>query len=285
MRRIIVFLALATYLAPSVALAAEYSWDGAPLFGAPASPPRPAGSSLLESPGDPLSLPPVLLSSTIEDGASAGDDSTGGRMRGRKSPVKAAALSLLLPGMGELYGGAPGRARVFLIAEASVWATYTVFLMQGRMLRDDYRLFAIAQAGASTGRTDEEYLRALEEFRTLEEYNQDVRREARKLFPGDEAGYEEYIRENLISASDEWEWTDPATWDEYRLLRGRSRDAFHRAAYCTAAAVANRIISAVDALMTVRFYNRDAERQAVLRLEVEPTIAEPGIRVGLCYTH
>jgi hypothetical protein len=211
--------------------------------------------------------------------------STGGRDEGKKSVATAAALSVLLPGLGELYGEERGRARIFFMTEAAVWATYAVLLLQGRMLEDDYRLFSVAHAGASAGIDDQDYYRALEEYRTTADYNEDVRREARKLYPDDEDAREAYILEHLFGEEHWWEWKESAAWVEYRSLRGRSREAFHRAAYCTAAAIANRAVSAVDAVVTVRRYNSNLRRPSTLRLEVEPTLAEPGIKVGLCYTH
>lgn len=203
----------------------------------------------------------------------------------KKSVATAAVLSALLPGLGELYGEERGKARVFLVTEAAVWATYGVFLLQGRMVEDDYRLFSVAHAGASAGIDDGDYYRALEEYRTTADYNEDVRREARKLYPDDDDAREAYILEHLFGEDDWWEWEESGAWMEYRSLRARSREAFHRAAYCTAAAIANRVISAVDAVMTVRYYNKNLREPSTLRLEVEPTLAEPGIRVGLCYTY
>lgn len=244
---------------------------------------------LAESNAGSLELPPSLSldSSTpsTPGEVSVHDGLEDTQKKAKKSLAKAAVLSALLPGAGEWYGEDPGKARTFLIAEAAVWATYTVFLVQGRLLQDDCRLFSIAHAGANSGRGDEDYFRAIEEYRTTEEYNEDVRREARKLYPYDDDAREAYITEHLFGEEDWWEWKGAAAWGEYRSLRGRSREAFHRAAYCTAAALANRLISAVDAVMTVRMFNRGIEEPSSLRLEVEPTIAEPGIRVGICYTY
>ena len=56
-----------------------------------------------------------------------------------KSPGKAFLLSLLLPGLGELYAGARYRAAGFMTAEAVTWVAYAHWRSKGTDLRDEFR--------------------------------------------------------------------------------------------------------------------------------------------------
>ena len=56
----------------------------------------------------------------------------------RKSPVKAFFLSLLLPGLGEMYAGHTIRGGVFMAIEATAWSTWAIFRGKGQDWEDKY---------------------------------------------------------------------------------------------------------------------------------------------------
>ncbi len=60
----------------------------------------------------------------------------------RKSPKLAFAMSLVVPGLGELYAGEPKRAAVFLGIEALTWFNYLRWRSKGNDLKAEFRAFA-----------------------------------------------------------------------------------------------------------------------------------------------
>ena len=61
---------------------------------------------------------------------------------GRKSPKLAFAMSLVVPGLGELYAGEPKRAAVFFGIEALTWFNYLRWRSRGNDLKAEFRAFA-----------------------------------------------------------------------------------------------------------------------------------------------
>ena len=60
----------------------------------------------------------------------------------RKSPKLAFAMSLAVPGLGELYAGEPKRAAVFMGIEALTWFNYLRWRNKGNDLKAEFRTFA-----------------------------------------------------------------------------------------------------------------------------------------------
>ncbi|KPJ48482.1 hypothetical protein AMJ40_07420 [candidate division TA06 bacterium DG_26] len=173
-----------------------------------------------------------------------------------KSPIKGVMLSGLVPGAGEFYANSPGRAKLFLASESVIWGAYLGFTYYGRRVRDDYRLFASSRAGSDLDTHSEDYYNALEEYYSSEDYNADVLREARSLYPGDSERQLAYYRENGYFGEQAWIWDDEPAWQRYRELRVKSRDAFQRALYMTGLAVLNRGLSMIDSFYLVRNLNK-----------------------------
>ena len=65
----------------------------------------------------------------------AGEESLAGS---RKSPVKAFFLSLVVPGLGEMYCGRMVRGGVFMAIEAAAWSTWGIFTGRGNDWEDRY---------------------------------------------------------------------------------------------------------------------------------------------------
>ncbi len=149
---------------------------------------------------------------------------------GRRSPWKAGALSLVLPGAGHYYLGKAGRARVFLSAEASVWAGYFLLRRQANLAKDDYRLFAARHAGASPDVESDDYYEDISWYDDSHDCNQDYRQPFR--YTGDLA----------------WQWDSLENRERMKDLIQRSRQWKSRAKVSTSLAILTRIASAVDAV-------------------------------------
>lgn len=76
---------------------------------------------------------------------------------GRKSPKLAFAMSLVVPGLGELYAGEPKRAAVFLGIEALTWFNYLRWRSRGNDLKAEFRAFADSNWDENRYREWQEY--------------------------------------------------------------------------------------------------------------------------------
>lgn len=162
----------------------------------------------------------------------------------RKSATKAILLSLAVPGMGEWYAGRKSRAVGFFLAEASIWATYAFFKHKQGWLEDDYINFAIQHAQADPDGKDDHYFDMLGFYDNRDDYNKNslVYNRDNPFFP---------------ETSDwDWQWESDDHRQEYRDIKNSSKSQGRNANFALGAALANRVISAIDAWHSVKSYNR-----------------------------
>ena len=216
--------------------------------------------------GDEVATPAAVASEALarsaresaQEGASAPGESHSIPSRG-----KALLLSLALPGAGELKLGAKGRATGFFITEGLIWTHFAWYTVAGNLRKDDYIEQAQLNAGVGIDSADDEYWRLVGAYETsggsgAEAYEEQLRREARDLYPTDPAAQDAWVAERLPSGDRAWTWTDPTLRQSYRDTRERSRRAFDRAKYSIAAAILNRIVSVIDTQMLHRKLSREA---------------------------
>ncbi|HVP57465.1 MAG TPA: hypothetical protein VMU02_05165 [bacterium] len=196
--------------------------------------------------------------------------------RDGKSLGKALLLSLALPGAGEAYLGASGRARVFIAGEAAIWSSFAYYRVQGRMREDAYkdeaRLFAGVEGDPGSG-----YYRILAYYLSSEEYNVDVMREARLLYPSDRELQAAYVESHGYFGKDAWEWESLQRMEEFSRERTMSRQSYRRAVLTTGFAVLNRMVSMIDVYLTVKLGDQEGKGPHV-SLGAEPTSPQ-GFRV------
>lgn len=216
--------------------------------------------------GDDAASPAAVASEALarsaresaQEGASAPVESHSIPSRG-----KALLLSLAIPGAGELSLGAKGRATGFFIAEGLIWTHFAWYTVAGNLRKDDYIEQAQLNAGVGIDSADDEYWRLVGAYEQssgsgAEAYEEQLRREARDLYPTDPAAQDAWVSERLPSGDRAWTWTDPVLRQSYRDTRERSRRAFDRAKYSFAAAILNRIVSVIDTQMLHRKMTREA---------------------------
>lgn len=160
----------------------------------------------------------------------------GPRNLGRK--LKAGALSLLLPGLGQLYNGDRGKALAFGGAEVAVWTTYGVLHTIASGAEEDYQDYAGIYAGIGGDHT-ERYWRAVGRYLTSDDYNVALEMEARA--EGREAT-------SLIEAQDAWFWRSAERQNDYQLLRADATRAYDRRDFTVLFAIVNRAVAAYDAV-------------------------------------
>jgi len=169
----------------------------------------------------------------------------GEKKKGLKSTTTAALLSLILPGAGEIYGGSKTKGKIFILSEASLWAGFFAFRTYGAWLEDDYRVYAAARAKVNLEGKSEGFFDQLAFYDSRDQYNQFAPlyyRGERQPYPEDDFWY--------------WAWDSRESRAHYRDIKNRSKDASRKALYMVGLSLVNRIVSVVDAMKTVRSYNR-----------------------------
>lgn len=171
-----------------------------------------------------------------------------GKTGSSKSKWKALGLSLLLPGAGQYYTENKGRMITFGSAEALVWSGYFGLRTYGNWKKEDYRAWAAFKAGADVNGKTEDYFEKMTYYDNLDDYNQ-----FELLYEGSRA--------ELFPATPEyyWNWDSDASRQYFRDLRNQSKSAFRRSLLFLGAAVANRILSGIDAYRAASSFNRNIE--------------------------
>ena len=203
-------------------------------------------------------LPVTTTEAAREAAWSAGADA-GETGSASISPTKAALYSLLLPGLGDYKLDNKGRATAFFAAEGLIWISYGVFQVQGHQREDDYEELAVQFAGVSrTGHSDDFYAR-VREFDTSDQYEADVKNTGREaLFDPNDLetinpdALEAYYQDNRVSDFEPWKWQSLEKRVQYSETRSASKTSYRRSDYMLAAAVANRLVSAVVAFTAAR---------------------------------
>ncbi|MFH1312835.1 MAG: hypothetical protein ABIJ00_06365 [Candidatus Eisenbacteria bacterium] len=186
---------------------------------------------------------------------------------GDRSLRKALLYSLVLPGAGQHYLGNHGRARMMYVAEAGVWTAFAGYRIQGGMRKDKYKEMARLFAGVG-GDIADDYAIALAYYGSNEDYNIDVMREARYLYPDDKEDQLAYFDANGYFGTSAWEWESAEKRDEFAKTRTLSRGSYRHAVLTTGFAVLNRVVSMIDIYLTFRLADR-GERSSYPSLRVE----------------
>lgn len=196
---------------------------------------------LLQAEHDVLGARAAALPSLQEIGGSdiggtSGPSGGGPRDLGEK--LRAGALSLVLPGLGQLYNGDRGKALAFGSAEAAVWTTWLVLHTTANHAQDDYIEYAGLFAGV-TGDHDDRYWRDVGRHLTSDDYN--LQQEMIARAEGREPT-------NLIGEADSWFWRNEEYQDNYKDLRADANRAYDRRDLTVLFAIVNRAVSAYDAV-------------------------------------
>jgi hypothetical protein len=176
---------------------------------------------------------------------------------------KALLYSLLLPGMGELSMGEKGRATGFFIAEGLIWTSFIYWEVAGHLRKDNYIEQAMLNAGVGVSQESDDYWRLVGQFESSSgsgpgSYEEDLRREARDLYPTDPAAQDAYVTSKLPTGDRAWDWASPDLLASYSDTRESSKEAYNRAQYSFAAAILNRIVSVID----VQLLRHEAAKEA-----------------------
>ena len=149
----------------------------------------------------------------------------------KKSVLLAVALSLALPGMGELYAGNFNAGKYHLIAEGGIWLAYASLRLHSTWERQDAHSFAVEHADVNFNGKNSQYDVDIGNYLTLEDFNNAklLSREYALMYSG--SGYN-------------WNWDSDADRQTFKNMRIQSDADFNNSKFVIAVAVLNRLISA-----------------------------------------
>ncbi len=160
-------------------------------------------------------------------------------------------LSILLPGLGQLRQGHRTRGTVFLAIEAALWTTVAISEVQSHLRTDHAHEHARVFASVADGVHSDQFYRDVSRYRSSDDYNIQVRRDARNTFAGPDSLLPQYVdayeQANGYFGEDTWRWESFARFTEYSDLRTAASDARRRAAFAIGGALANRLFAVMDA--------------------------------------
>lgn len=181
-----------------------------------------------------------------------------------KSTKKAFFYSLLIPGAGQYYAGSRVKPVIFLGIEAAVWTGYFIYHGKGNSKKDEYRQYALDHYDPDKFRVW--WLSLTDSMRTSYSH----------VLPWDGENntwvYNHEYFEN-IGKYDEfqlgWDSTfvdprDGSYIDRYRgaylEMRKKANDLYQNANTMIMISLANRIVSAFEAALTAKKYNKGQKR-------------------------
>lgn len=170
--------------------------------------------------------------------------------------------SAALPGTGQLLMGAKGRGEAMLWVDGAAWLTWAGFSWYGSSREQDALLVASRESGADITLQDRDYYTALERYDNADEYNEDVRREARIRYPNDPEAQHEYYLEYGYFGKEAWNWSSDSARYDYWRTRKTARTATQRAGFAVAGLVLNRLVSVLDCALFTRGSGNQARLEA-----------------------
>ncbi|HCK11025.1 hypothetical protein MK139_06140 [bacterium] len=174
-----------------------------------------------------------------------------------KNPKAAAFLSLLVPGLGEIYAGGPKSGRFFLFTEASLWAGLALFEHLETTRRENFKAYASAHAGLNTTGKSDTFLEEVTVYESI------YSRNAHKLFTsGENASLVEETPHNI------WEWDSSDSRSQFRVLRRKANSARQKGLLFVGGLLFNRFASAINASHIAR---KTLPRLISLQIRQHPT--------------
>jgi len=194
----------------------------------------------------------------------------------KSSPRGVAILaSIALPGTGQMMLGSARRGEALLWLDGALWAMWSGFSWYSSAREHDARLFAGGEAGADLRVRESRYFRALERYDNADEYNEDVRADARDIYPDDPQRQHDYYVSQGYFGAQAWNWSSDSARYHYWETRKSGRTAALRAQFAAGALLLDRLASVVDCAF---FAGRGGTER---RVEFRSDEVEPGIKV--CY--
>lgn len=187
-----------------------------------------------------------------------------------RSPGRSFLYSLVLPGAGQYYTGSKTKAALFLGVEVASWVGYSVFHSDGKKRERDYESFADQYW------SPQQYYNWLIETKGISDDNDKWRGDSIFTHHLPDRKTQQYYE--MIGKYEQFHfgWLDTdyrrgdstsSFRDQYLTDRAKANDAFNRAKVSVIVSLANRVLSAFDAALSARRYNRKQDSFSELSLK------------------
>ncbi len=192
----------------------------------------------------------------------------------RINPGISVISSVVIPGSGQLINNAQKRGEAMMWLDGVLWVSYASFSWYRNNREQDARLIAKKYADADISIKDPGYYRALERYNNTEQYNEDIRRRARELYPDDPDAQRRYFAAHGYFGESQWQWqSDSFRVYLYWQTRRSARQVGMTVSFLTAGLVLNRIVSLLDCIFFL------PGKGLGKKIEFLPTKAQPGIEL------
>lgn len=175
-----------------------------------------------------------------------------------KSVPQAMLMSALLPGSGEIYAGDTTRGVFFLTTDVILLYSIFNFDQRAGMLESNFKRYAYANADIPLNRQDD-YYDVIHRWQSSNEYNAYYEMVARNYFlllNYEPELYNEYISTHHYEGDLAWDWQNERNWKKYKEIRRDRNTMIVNRKLAIGAAIANRVISIMDARYVIRSGNK-----------------------------
>lgn len=197
------------------------------------------------------------------------------------SLLKATALSLVLPGSGEVYTKNYTKAGIFFTTEIAIILSYLRFSSETKWAQSSYEQFALEKAGVPLNSDDIHYQR-VQDFVSLESYNSYVIRyywNVYQVYQHDNEEYHAELDKYLLTDDHFWEWENESDLYQFRKIRRNHRDLETYAKLSFAAGILNHLVSVIDSAISVKKHNKKMRKYG--EIKIQPDLQKMGM--NLCY--
>lgn len=162
-------------------------------------------------------------------------------------------MSLAVPGSSQIARGKT-KGYVMLISEAALLGSMYYMKSESVLKTEEAYLYAIKHANILPGKYDEGFFKNMGKYMgsgfDAMEYNNEVRKKAMALYPGDPLAQQEYIDQNAYGEENYWKWDSAEDKSHYNKLRNKSLDYRSIGNMTMGVVMLNHIISGLDALIS-----------------------------------
>ncbi len=190
----------------------------------------------------------------------------------RKSTKLAMLMSAILPGWGQWYVGSKSHTMIFMSTEAAVWTTRGWLKKRQGWREDDYKLYATVHAGIEPNGKSSDYFSHLQNYNSSDDYNDNVRREARLA---------EITPEGLYGEEDGWQWDSRYSRKKYDSYKDDAWRYKQWASYMIGAALINRLLAVVDTARLAKKHNKNVDSVTRVRFQLNDNPQNPGFQLSL----
>lgn len=170
--------------------------------------------------------------------------------QGKKNTGVAILLSMLLPGMGELYAGNYSSGKYFTAADVSLWGIYWGMDTYGNWQKKNYIAYAASTAGVNSTGKDADYYANIGIYFNSTNYNNDMALQGN-------------FNKMYNSPDQAWSWPSNIDRKNYRTMWSSSEQAHNNLRFVVGALILNRIISVINAVRLVAAHNKNIKSEEV----------------------